>query len=105
MASLCILVGFRAIIANGIVYNTSFSTTLSTTRNPVFDVLTLGSSLGGTSIEKQLLDVKIPFGLLDGENDMDLRETGTVLSSHGSRRAAFGLQDTVAVIRKGDACQ
>jgi hypothetical protein len=105
IATLCIIVGFRAVLVNGVVHNSSFSTTLSTTRNPAFDVLTLGASLGAVPIEKQLLDIKIRFGLLHSEDSKYTQETETESSSNGIGRAAFGLQGTTSIIKKGEICQ
>jgi hypothetical protein len=88
-----VLLGLRAIWLNGVCHDTSFSSIVSTTRNTFLDELTLGNSLGAVPIPDAMKGVKLRFG----------ESTGPSLSVDGSSvtRAAFGAEDSMVTLRKG----
>ncbi|KAK2616877.1 hypothetical protein QQS21_000255 [Conoideocrella luteorostrata] len=86
------LLGLRALHLNGVAYDTSFSTTLLTTRNITLDQLALGSSLGAQPVNEDVLKTKLMFGVL---------KKSPQESSPCVAHAAFGLEAEVSRIQKG----
>ncbi|KAK4227295.1 hypothetical protein QBC38DRAFT_455389 [Podospora fimiseda] len=90
-------VGMRAILRNGYVAQTNFSTFLATTRNKDLDSLLFsdvgsGSSLGAWPMKKEFRQTRLRFGEVVREED----ETSLLLP-----HAAFGFEERVKGIEKG----
>ncbi|CAI7641693.1 unnamed protein product [Penicillium glandicola] len=83
----CVVVGFFALRENGVSHNTSFSSVLMTTRNPELDHLANGRCLGSYELEKEIGEVQLRFGEIEGSGQYT--------------RAAFGTNDSVAALSKG----
>lgn len=90
-------VGFYALYHNGISYRTSFSTIVATTRNNVLDEIMVGSSLGGDSVRKDVMQTKLRFGVSDGD-----QWRGEKTSDR--QRAGFGLETQISSLKKGQIC-
>jgi hypothetical protein len=88
-STMAVLFGLRAIWLNGICHETSFSSIMSTTRNKYLDALTLGYSLGSAPTPNTVSQVRLRFG--------ELRNGGPEDRS----RAAFGLEEEIVLLRKG----
>ncbi|KAH8667827.1 hypothetical protein BGZ61DRAFT_498309 [Ilyonectria robusta] len=80
-------VGAVALWSNGVTSSSSFSTMLLTTRNPDLDKLAEGYSLGADPLPKEIGELRLKFGCLDGEE---------------SKHAGFGLDGTVCPVTKGE---
>ncbi|KAK8157436.1 hypothetical protein IWX90DRAFT_324026 [Phyllosticta citrichinensis] len=90
VALVCISVGASAYFANGYSASTSFSSIISTTRNADLDRLVQGACLGAQPLPRRMGDMKLRFGVLRSDDSVP--------------HAAFGLQEDVAKLRKGDTC-
>ncbi|KAL2074611.1 hypothetical protein VTL71DRAFT_8389 [Oculimacula yallundae] len=101
---LSILVGFRALLSNGISYETSFSTIVATTRNRALDDVMVGSSTGAQPLRGEVLGTKLRFGGLAGEERRTGDEGPNGSTGSGIRRAGFGIQGQVVTLRKNEAC-
>ena len=82
----CILVGLWSIRVNGYCASNSFSTVMFTTRNRDLDRLAAAHCLGSDPLPGDVRNVKLRFGNI------------------GDDHIAFGLQDTVTRLRKGQDC-
>lgn len=100
----CVILGLRAILVNGVVHGNDFSTILSTTRYPAFDALTLGSSLGTKPTTQSILETKVRLGLLRTESEQPNDE---YLDNENQRmsRVSFGEKGTMHALKKGQICQ
>ena len=85
---LCMALGLRAYWINGYSASTSFSSVLLTTRNRDLDELARGHEIGAQPPARELREARLRFGLLC-ERD-------------GTAHAAFGLEGTTKVLKKGD---
>lgn len=85
---LSLLVGARALRANGIATSSSFASFLTTTRNSTLDKLVEGHSLGQTPLSKRLQRTRLRLGELPGA------DKGTK-----THHAALGLPDEVIPIQ------
>ncbi|KAJ5951220.1 uncharacterized protein N7479_009633 [Penicillium vulpinum] len=83
----CVIVGFFALRENGVSQSTSFSSVLMTTRNPELDDLAKGHCLGSDQLSKEIGDVQLRFGEIEG--------------SEQYKRAAFGTKESVTTLSKG----
>jgi hypothetical protein len=116
-STLSVLVGFRALYKNGVVHDTTFYSTLATTRNPWLDSQLIGSSLGSNPVPQKLSKLKLKFGVLQrsgqafeqtpfsiiSEEAVELTQlTGETWrqSTESVPRACFGQADQIIPIRK-----
>ncbi|KAL6705244.1 hypothetical protein ACN47E_007204 [Coniothyrium glycines] len=97
VAIIILLVGFRALWHNGISHASTFSGILCTTRNRDLDHWAQGHCLGLEHSLKEVSRQKLQFGIL-------LESDGRELTSGNVRHAAFGYEDKVMRLRKGDKC-
>ncbi|KAL2064609.1 hypothetical protein VTL71DRAFT_3746 [Oculimacula yallundae] len=98
----CVALGVACLVSNGVYHTMSFSAVMATTRNPDLDVLAEGACLGA---KKGMMERRIMFGVLRGENDGGGNEE--YRGSQGDetvQHAAFGLEGTVMKIKKGTLC-
>lgn len=93
-ALLCVCVGMQSLLANGYAAGASFSSILLTTRNPDLDHLAQGHCLGARPMPKEVGQTVLRFGVLNSQ-PYDQNVGGHV---------AFGLQDDVRTLRKGEQC-
>lgn len=84
-------VGLHAIVTNGYVAQTNFSTFLVTTRNCDLDKMAEGSELGSWPLKKELRQTRLRFGQTRAEPDV--RDGSSAPSQ--ARHAAFGLADQI----------
>ena len=94
-AGLGALIGLRALYINGVSHDMSFFTTMATTRNRTLDELTIGTSLGGHDIKKDLARTRLMFGVLRNASDKGKDEIAV--------RAAFGLPSEVSKLSRGES--
>ncbi|PHH88918.1 hypothetical protein CDD83_6880 [Cordyceps sp. RAO-2017] len=94
-ASFSVLLGIRALRLNRACHDTSFSSTLATTRNATLDQLFTCSSLVKEHMDDELLKTKLLFGVLkmqpSGAEDGD------------APRVAFGLPEEITKLQRGQA--
>lgn len=81
------LLGLRAFLLNGVNCDTTFSTILLTTRNPDLDQIAEGHCLGAQPLSKDISGLKLRFGVLNGAD---------------AKHAAFGVENSVSHLTKGD---
>lgn len=93
-AALSVGVGLAALRTNGYSAGASFSSILLTTRNPDLDALAEGYCLGARPVPNEVGKTVLRFGILNSQ-PYD-QSTG----GHG----AFGLQDDVRTLQKGEPC-
>ncbi|KAH7076758.1 hypothetical protein BKA63DRAFT_565135 [Paraphoma chrysanthemicola] len=86
-----VALGLRAVWLNGTCHDTSFSSIMCTTRNHYLDDITLGYSLGAAPTPHAVSKVKLRFG--------ELRDVAG--DDGGKSRAAFGLDEDIVPLRKG----
>jgi hypothetical protein len=98
---MAISIGLYSFAVNGVSHSHSFSAIMTTTRNPDLDALSQGQSLGAAPLDRKLGNVRLRFGTIDIKR---IEETGKVLRKRTVRHAAFGLEDSVSELRKGDWC-
>jgi hypothetical protein len=79
----------------------SFSTILATTRNCTLDEIMVGCSLGADPMTKDVLHIKLQFGVLERDESDKQRDDGDI-TDFG--RAGFGLESQVKPLRKGAVC-
>jgi hypothetical protein len=82
---LSLMVGLRALVINGVSHRTSFSSIMCSTRSETLDSLTLGPFLAAEPLAKEVLNVRLKFGLLRASKE----DPGLI------RRAVFGMTDEV----------
>jgi hypothetical protein len=87
LSLLGVMIGFIALIRNGVSYENSFSAFMLTTRNRRLDELAIGHSMGAMPLDDKLKKEELRFGLLQGGN---------------LRRVGFGTKDEVVPLRKGE---
>jgi hypothetical protein len=87
-----VLLGLNALWFNGVSHDNSFSTIMAVTRNAYLDRLTIGQSLGATPMGDKILRTRLRFGVLEPEGGHD---------STGVRRAGFGTNEQVGLLKKG----
>lgn len=88
------IIGIKAMLANGVSHETSFSSILCSTRNPTLDRLSVGSSLAATPLAKTVRKTELRFGLLqDRTNEPEL-----------IKRVAFGVDEEIDTLQKGTVC-
>ncbi|KAF4628285.1 hypothetical protein G7Y89_g9869 [Cudoniella acicularis] len=85
-----VLVGLRAFHTNSISHSHCFSGILSTARNSTLDVLTMGQSLGAQPLNKELANIELMFGVVDGKGE------------DGFSRLGFGVEGQERSLKKGD---
>lgn len=83
-------VGLHAIVTNGYVAQTNFSTFLVTTRNPDLDKMAEGSYLGSWPMKKELRETRLQFGQTTESDSSEGHNARTRLP-----HAAFGFVDRV----------
>ncbi|KAK4184989.1 hypothetical protein QBC35DRAFT_390507 [Podospora australis] len=88
-------VGLHAIVQNGYVAETNFSTFLVTTRNPDLDKMARGSCLGALPVDKEVTKTKLRFG-----KTVSNEEGGDGDASQATH-AAFGFDDRVVELQRG----
>ena len=86
-----VIIGLITFSINGISHDTSFSSIMTTTRNPDLDKLSVGQSL--SAIGEELKSTRLIFG----GNRVSWEKGGR----EGVERAAFGLEGKVEMLRKG----
>ncbi|KAL8877971.1 MAG: hypothetical protein Q9198_004122 [Flavoplaca austrocitrina] len=73
-------VGMRALYLNGVAHSTSFAAIVATTRSPSLAGLTEGVSMGSEPMPKEMLQIKLRFGILgadsQGEEETEVRGMG-----------------------------
>jgi hypothetical protein len=90
-----VLIGMRALLANGVSHSSVFSAIIRTTRNPTIDAITYGQTLGAKPLDKNLTKTKLRFGVLAFEGERPhagSRESGPY--------TAFGVPEEVSPLRK-----
>lgn len=91
---LCVCVGLRAQLVNGVSHGTSFSSIMCSTRNKTLDELTKGYSLAALPLDKSIKNTELKFGLF--------KETG---NGQGIvKRVGFGLVSEVETLEKRTSC-
>jgi hypothetical protein len=91
---LCVCVGLRALVVNGVSHGTSFSSIMCSTRNKTLDELTKGYSLAALPLDKSIKNTELKFGLF--------KETG---NDQGIvKRVGFGLVSEVEPLEKRTSC-
>lgn len=97
MSFVFMVIGFQAMVNNGVSSDTVFSRIMTTTRNPTLDRLSVGACLGSDPFPKELEKTKLRFGVLDGEHG------GEEVWIGGSRieHCGFGTEDEIGPITKG----
>ncbi|KAF8243701.1 hypothetical protein K440DRAFT_611828 [Wilcoxina mikolae CBS 423.85] len=98
IAAAAMVVGAGSLFENGYCSDTTFSKVLVTTRNPTLDKIVLqypGASLGGEPMPKELMDLKLQFGVIKGERWGE--GGGEVV-----RYTAFGVEGEVEELKKGE---
>jgi hypothetical protein len=88
-ASLCVLLGLRALYKNGVSHNMAFSSVVATTRNHTLDRLFAGEGLGAEPMSSRTLGHKLRFGQLRADEGAD-----------GIRQMGFGMADEVVQLRE-----
>lgn len=98
MSFVFMVIGFQAMVNNGVSSDTVFSRIMTTTRNPTLDRLSVGACLGSDPFPKELERTKLRFGVLDEETGGE-----TVFSAGGTRieHCGFGTEDEIGPITKG----
>jgi hypothetical protein len=91
---LCVCVGLRALVVNGVSHGTSFSSIMCSTRNKTLDEITKGYSLGALPLDKSIKDTELKFGLFKETGN----DQGTV------KRVGFGLVSEVETLEKRVSC-
>jgi hypothetical protein len=92
-----LVIGIKAILANGVSMTVGFLSIVATTRNPSLDEATRGHCLGVEAEMDDIKDIKVKFGELRQMGDGD--EVGMrrrAVQPH----AAFGFEGEVAKLRK-----
>jgi hypothetical protein len=97
---LFLIVGFHAMVDNGVASDTVFSRIMTTTRNPTLDHLSVGACLGSDPFPKELERTKLRFGVLDEEN-LERREDDVWVGGVRVGHCAFGTEDQIGPIVKG----
>ena len=92
-------VGLHAVVTNGYVAQTNFSTFLATTRNPDLDELVEGACLGAWPLRKEVRDTRLRFGQTAAAKAAGM-EGGRGVAVRPPH-AAFGFVDRVVPIEKG----
>ncbi|KAE9991943.1 hypothetical protein EG327_010621 [Venturia inaequalis] len=93
----CMIIGFQAMVNNGVSSDTVFSRIMTTTRNPTLDRLSVGACLGSDPFPKELERTKLRFGVLDGEHGGEEVWIGGARIEH----CGFGTEDEIGPITKG----
>lgn len=93
----CLIIGFQAMVNNGVSSDTVFSRIMTTTRNPTLDRLSVGACLGSDPFPKELERTKLRFGVLDGEHGGEEVWIGGARIEH----CGFGTEDEIGPITKG----
>jgi hypothetical protein len=92
-----LIIGFHAMVDNGVSSDTVFSRIMTTTRNPTLDRLSVGACLGSDPFPKELEKTKLRFGVLDEEQGGETVWVGGTRVEH----CGFGTEDQVGPITKG----
>jgi hypothetical protein len=101
-----LVVGFHAMMNNGVASDTVFSRIMTTTRNPTLDRLSVGACLGSDPFPKELERTKLRFGVLDEESiasNRDWRRESAEVWVGGEKagHCAFGTEPQIGTIIKG----
>ncbi|KAF4631023.1 hypothetical protein G7Y89_g7116 [Cudoniella acicularis] len=100
-----IIIGFFSILSNGVTHDTSFSSFITTTRNPDLDVIFSGERcLGAVPLDREIEAVKLRLGVLGGGEErrvgLDENEGAEDGDKEKARHVAFGFLESVVGIRK-----
>jgi hypothetical protein len=97
LALIFLIIGWHAMLDNGVSSDTVFSRIMTTTRNPTLDRLSVGACLGSDPFPKELEKTKLRFGVLDEESGGETVWVGGTRVEH----CGFGTEDEVGPITKG----
>ncbi|KAF7960234.1 hypothetical protein EAE96_001832 [Botrytis aclada] len=106
---IAVAVGIHAIHSNGVVHSNSFSAIVATTRNPELDEFWGRSCLGADPLREDPGQYRLKFGPV-----LDQGMTGNASSADENSesrwqmekhsRVAFGIEQNVGQLKKGDLC-
>lgn len=104
VTALAVCLGFYAFNYNGVAHSNSFTAVLATTGNPDFQNISRGHSLGALPMDKDILDMRVKFGVLRNVAEggfgfaADLNDKEQV---HRTGHIGFGPVETVGKMIKG----
>lgn len=90
LSLIAILVGFIALLRNGVSHDMSFSTIIRTTRNSMFEQAVQGQTLGALPMQDHLARQKLIFGVQKG---IEREGVEVSIATFGDRHSVSSLRE------------